>query len=63
MHEAGVRHGDVRRTNLLVDDKGRIAIIDFDRAKIDPPADKKEAEYEKLSDMLDGNRRESPCSP
>jgi len=32
LHEAGVYHVDLNGHNLLVDDRGRVAVIDFDRA-------------------------------
>ncbi|KAK2460208.1 hypothetical protein APHAL10511_007799 [Amanita phalloides] len=34
IHEAGVRHYDIRPENLMMDQDGRAAIIDFDMAKV-----------------------------
>lgn len=57
-----MRHGDIRADNLLADDDGDgVAIIDFDRAKMDKPTDK--IEYYKtkiLQKILEGNLVEGP---
>lgn len=34
MHAAGVRHADLNAYNILFDDRGRVWLIDFDRARI-----------------------------
>ena len=38
LHDAGVYHPDLNGHNLLVDADGEVAIIDFDRAQLAPPA-------------------------
>ncbi|WP_298015021.1 3-deoxy-D-manno-octulosonic acid kinase [uncultured Castellaniella sp.] len=34
MHEAGVRHADLNAYNILFDDRDRVWLIDFDRARL-----------------------------
>jgi 3-deoxy-D-manno-octulosonic acid kinase len=36
MHEAGIDHADLNMNNILVDNKGAVFIIDFDKATIHP---------------------------
>ena len=33
IHEVGILHGNLRLENLLVNDSGRVAIVDFDEAQ------------------------------
>ncbi len=62
MHAVGVRHGDIRAENLLADDDGDgVAIIDFDRAKMDKPTDRIEHYESKiLQKILEGNSVDGP---
>lgn len=56
-----MRHGDIRAENLLADDDGDgVAIIDFDRAKMDKPTDKIEYKTKILQKILEGNLVEGP---
>lgn len=32
IHQAGVQHGDVAERNVLVDEQGRVSVIDFENA-------------------------------
>ncbi|RDB15896.1 hypothetical protein Hypma_003546 [Hypsizygus marmoreus] len=54
IHGAGVRHNDVRPPNLLLDDAGKVAILDFDRADLNSSEGQKEREFGRLADLLDG---------
>ena len=36
MHEAGIDHADLNMNNILVDKKGAVFIIDFDKAAVHP---------------------------
>ena len=52
IHDAKVLHRDLRLENLLVQDSGDVAIIDFDRAKV-APEDGLREEYEDLQSLLE----------
>ncbi|RDB19004.1 hypothetical protein Hypma_014301 [Hypsizygus marmoreus] len=54
VHDAGVRHNDVRLPNLLLDDAGKVAILDFDRADLDSAEGQRKRELGRLADLLDG---------
>ncbi|RDB15897.1 MAP kinase kinase MKK1/SSP32 [Hypsizygus marmoreus] len=54
IHDAGVCHNDVRPPNLLLDDKGKITILDFDRADLMSSEEQREREMGTLTDLLDG---------
>ncbi|KAK0498157.1 hypothetical protein EDD18DRAFT_79072 [Armillaria luteobubalina] len=54
IHAAGVAHGDIRSWNMVVDDDGKLSIIDFDRAKYKGAPVQMEAERERLEGLLDG---------
>jgi len=52
IHKAGVLHGDLRHENLLVDELGRTAIIDFDQSEKTSSAEAMEWEMEELANLL-----------
>ncbi|KAG6829370.1 hypothetical protein H0H87_011606 [Tephrocybe sp. NHM501043] len=54
IHAAGVRHRDLRGTNLLVDDHGAVSIIDFDRATLNSREETMQREMNHLLSTLDG---------
>ena len=53
IHRAGVCHGDLRYNNLLINDSGEVAIIDFDRAKRRARQFSRDKEYHELRRLLD----------
>lgn len=55
IHQAGVRHYDIRPENLMMDDKGRATIIDFDMAKVQAGKRSRRREFEHLCRLLDGH--------
>jgi serine/threonine protein kinase len=68
IHRAGVRHHDPRLENLMVNDNGRVAVIDFDKAELHASESSKEREMVYVKDILDGeypNRDGWPseCTP
>ncbi|KAG6877268.1 hypothetical protein C0992_010402 [Termitomyces sp. T32_za158] len=54
IHEAGVRHRDLRLENLTIKSNGEPCIIDFDRAEIEADEQSLKLEKEKLQNVLDG---------
>jgi len=52
IHALRVHHGDLRYDNLLVDDSGEVAIIDFDRATINARQSDRKEEYRALTRLL-----------
>ncbi|KAG6901628.1 hypothetical protein C0995_009796 [Termitomyces sp. Mi166 len=54
IHQAGVRHRDIRSENLTIADNDEVAFIDFDRAELDPSETDKQREVEALNDFLNG---------
>ncbi len=67
IHQAGVRHYDIRPENLMMDGKGRATIIDFDMAKVQAGKELRQREFEHLCCLLDGhyhppNERPSPAT-
>lgn len=55
IHACGVLHGDLRPWNILVDDKGKLTIIDFDRASRKAEGYHYEREEERLERFIDGD--------
>jgi serine/threonine protein kinase len=55
IHRAGVRHHDPRLENLMVNDNGRVAVIDFDKAELDASESSKEREMLYVKEILDGD--------
>ncbi|GLB43209.1 hypothetical protein LshimejAT787_1301100 [Lyophyllum shimeji] len=55
IHDAGVRHRDIRAENLLVDDSGVVSIVDFDQAVLNASERSREAELKHLLSLLDGD--------
>lgn len=65
IHEAGVRHYDIRPENLMMDDEGHASIIDFDIAKVKAGKRSRQREFAHLCSLLNGkyyppNQWESP---
>ncbi|KAG6894454.1 hypothetical protein C0992_006037, partial [Termitomyces sp. T32_za158] len=54
IHEAGVRHRDLRLENLTIKSNGEPCIIDFDRAEIEADEQSLKLEKEKLQNVLNG---------
>ncbi|KAG6847693.1 hypothetical protein H0H93_006540 [Arthromyces matolae] len=52
IHRAGVSHGDIREENMTLMDDGKVAILDFDRAKLYPSDLQKDIELEQLHSSL-----------
>ena len=55
IHNAGVRHYDIRPMNLLIDDDGKATIIDFDMAKIEAGRHSRKREFDDLCSLLQGS--------
>ena len=55
IHNAGVRHYDIRPVNLLVDDEGRATIIDFDMAKMGAGRHSRKREFNDFCLLLQGS--------
>lgn len=55
IHEAGVIHRDIRPPNLLVNQDGRVFVIDFDKAKLCDNESKFASECRDLRCLLDGH--------
>jgi serine/threonine protein kinase len=53
IHPAGILHSDVRRPNLLINDSGEVAIIDFDQSTENPSTEAMAWEVSQLVDLLD----------
>jgi len=53
IHHAGILHGDIRRQNLLINDSGEVAIIDFDQSMESPSTEAMAREMSHLVDLLD----------
>ncbi|KAF8905288.1 hypothetical protein CPB84DRAFT_1772139, partial [Gymnopilus junonius] len=54
LHEAGIRHHDVRSDNLLINSRNQVFIIDFDCADYEVSLENTEREMECLDDLLAG---------
>jgi serine/threonine protein kinase len=54
IHGAGVRHHDPRLENLMVNDDGRVTVIDFDKAELDASQSSRAREMTYVKDVLDG---------
>ncbi|KAJ7236857.1 hypothetical protein B0H12DRAFT_122332 [Mycena haematopus] len=52
IHDAGVRHCDIRLDNLMVSENGEPGIIDFDRASFNAVARKKQTEMNIMKETL-----------
>ncbi|KAK2461324.1 hypothetical protein APHAL10511_006851 [Amanita phalloides] len=55
IHQAGVRHYDIRPENLVMDDAGNATLIDFDQAKIGAGSHSRQREYKHLCRLLEGD--------
>jgi tRNA A-37 threonylcarbamoyl transferase component Bud32 len=53
MHHAGILHGDIRHPNLLINDSGEVAIIDFDQSTENLSTEVMGWEMRQLVDVLD----------
>ncbi|KAF8074525.1 hypothetical protein FPV67DRAFT_1445583 [Lyophyllum atratum] len=54
IHDAGVRHRDIRPENLTLHDDDSVAIIDFDMAELNPSEGAKRREMRHITDLLNG---------
>ncbi|KAG6816552.1 hypothetical protein H0H87_005259 [Tephrocybe sp. NHM501043] len=63
IHEAGVRHRDIRPDNLVISDDGISSIIDFDIARISVSESSRKREYDYLVDLLNGEALPLNVSP
>ncbi|KAG6910046.1 hypothetical protein DXG01_013492 [Tephrocybe rancida] len=54
IHNAGVRHRDLRIENLTINRDGHPYIIDFDRADLEASETSRKNEYESFEGLLDG---------
>ncbi|KAJ7236886.1 hypothetical protein B0H12DRAFT_1327202 [Mycena haematopus] len=52
IHDAGVRHCDIRLENLMLTEKGEPVIVDFDRAKFNPSASEKQTEMDIIQGLM-----------
>jgi serine/threonine protein kinase len=52
IHDAGILHGNLRLDNLLVNDSGDVAIVDFDEAKQRPDVNLVHKERQFLDGLL-----------
>lgn len=57
IHDAGVRHNDIRPDNLLANSDDKVTIIDFDRAILKATKGQRQREYANLERLLDGDYR------
>ncbi|KAH8822396.1 hypothetical protein DL96DRAFT_1620889 [Flagelloscypha sp. PMI_526] len=55
IHDAGVAHRDVRSQNFLIDERGHVCVIDFDRSRIGQPQSHLEREASGLEQLLAGS--------
>lgn len=51
-HDAGVCHADLNAHNILVDEQGRVYLIDFDRGSLRSPGKWRQANLERLQRSL-----------
>ena len=58
LHEAGVRHHDIRADNLLINSRNEVFIIDLDRADFEVSQENKDHEMLCLDDLLEGRYRD-----
>ncbi|KAG5651320.1 hypothetical protein H0H81_009093 [Sphagnurus paluster] len=57
IHQAGVRHRDIRPENLTLMEGDRVAIIDFDMAELNPSEGAKRREMCHMKNLLNGSYR------
>lgn len=58
-HDEGVDHADLNARNILLDDKGQVTLIDFDRSELRTPAPGwQQGNLDRLKRSLDKFRRE-----
>ena len=55
IHRVGVRHYDIRPMNLLINDEGKVTIIDFDMAKMEAGKHSRKREFDNLCSLLQGH--------
>ncbi|KAG6908551.1 hypothetical protein DXG01_004184 [Tephrocybe rancida] len=55
IHRAGVRHRDLRPENLMLAANDEVAIIDFDKAELNPSEGSRQREMHHLRMLLDGH--------
>jgi 3-deoxy-D-manno-octulosonic acid kinase len=52
LHRNGVDHADLNAHNLLLDDQGRVSVIDFDRSRVRTPGNWQESNVRRLHRSL-----------
>lgn len=52
-HDAGICHADLNAHNILLDEDGRVFLIDFDRGRLRTPGPWREANLKRLARSLD----------
>lgn len=57
LHERGVVHGDLAMHNILVDEGGRICLVDFELAAHTHDPSLQERDLFRLNNMWGGNRQ------
>lgn len=55
IHDAGVRHRDIRAENLVVSDEGAVSVINFDRADMQASERSRQRELQHLLSLFDGD--------
>ncbi|KAJ7065134.1 hypothetical protein B0H15DRAFT_176645 [Mycena belliarum] len=63
IHAANVRHHDIRPENMLIDDTGRVTIIDFDLAELNPSRSSRKREREHMVSLLNDDYVEPRSHP
>ena len=58
LHQAGVRHHDIRADNLLINSQNEVFIIDLDRADFEVSQENTDHEMDCLDDLLEGRYRD-----
>lgn len=61
IHALGVRHGDVRKENILVRDDESVVLIDFERSGFDASLEDLEDEDNEVEELLIELQGEPTC--
>ncbi|MGH8458999.1 MAG: 3-deoxy-D-manno-octulosonic acid kinase, partial [Nevskiales bacterium] len=59
-HDAGLDHADLNAHNILLDDRNQFWLIDFDKARLRPAGDWREAKLRRLQRSLKKLQGQSP---